>query len=182
MDDYENGLTKPLSYGERRALEELRKIDRETPVVPAKVKTAVEHLFDDPKSDLAAAAAHAGLSTYRLRNELKKPHVRTWIWHERRLLLDALCAQNPAALKAIRDTSENSMAQVSAVKTIEAMHQMAVEETRGGPHTQTAPGLVVIIEHRDGTTQTIAPMPAPMIEVTPLPERELGPPGRSVSP
>jgi hypothetical protein len=148
-----------------------------TPVVPAKVKTAVEHLFDDPKSDLAAAAAHAGLSTYRLRNELKKPHVRTWIWHERRLLLDALCAQNPAALKAIRDTSENSMAQVSAVKTIEAMHQMAVEETRSGPR-QSVPGFVIQIIGADGSVKEIGPPPpAPMIDVTPERERaELEPP------
>jgi hypothetical protein len=29
MDDYEKGLNKPLSYGERRALEELRKIDKD---------------------------------------------------------------------------------------------------------------------------------------------------------
>jgi hypothetical protein len=29
MDDYENGLSKPLSYGEKRCIEELRKIDKE---------------------------------------------------------------------------------------------------------------------------------------------------------
>jgi hypothetical protein len=28
-DDYERGLTKPLSFGERRAIEQLRKIDKD---------------------------------------------------------------------------------------------------------------------------------------------------------
>ena len=28
-DDYERGLSKPLSYGERRAIEQLRKIDKD---------------------------------------------------------------------------------------------------------------------------------------------------------
>jgi hypothetical protein len=41
------------------------------------------------------------------------------------------------------------------------------------------PGLVVIIEHRGGSVQTIAPMPAPPIEVEPIRERaEQEPPGR----
>jgi len=79
----------------------------------------------------------------------------------------------------IREKSENDMARVAAIKTSKLMRASLVEETHGGPHSHTVPGLVVIIEHRDGSVQTIAPMPAPPIEVEPIRERaELEPPGR----
>jgi hypothetical protein len=73
-----------------------------------------------------------------------------------------VCAGNAAAL-AVRTTSDNGMAATGACRQLELMRQTVAEET-GGPR-QSVPGLVVIIENRDGSVRTIAPpMPAPMIE------------------
>jgi hypothetical protein len=84
---------------------------------------------------------------------------------------------NPKALADIRSTAPNSMARVASARQLELMRTGAEQESPG--FRQSAPGLVVIIENRDGSVRTIAPpMPAhPMIEVDPLPERaELEPP------
>jgi hypothetical protein len=43
------------------------------PVVPKKVKAAIAFMFEQTKYDLAAAATHAGLTTYVLRREMKSP-------------------------------------------------------------------------------------------------------------
>jgi hypothetical protein len=76
---------------------------------------------------------------------------------EKQALIEEVCAANPAALAEIGAKSENSMARVAAIRQSE--------------------GFVIFIETRDGTVHTIAPpVPAPMIEVEPLPERELEPP------
>jgi hypothetical protein len=94
---------------------------------------------------------------------------------EKQALIEEVCAANPAALAEIGAKSENSMARVAAIRQSEAMRQAASKET-GGPRAMM-PGFVILIETRDGTVHTIAPpVPAPMIEVEPLPERELEPP------
>jgi hypothetical protein len=72
------------------------------PVVPKKVKAAIAFMFEQTKYDLAAAAMHAGLTTYVLRREMKKPHVQKHIWHEKRALIEECCAGNPAALAELR--------------------------------------------------------------------------------
>jgi hypothetical protein len=152
-----------------------------TPAVPAKVKVALDLLFNDPNADLAKAAAAVGMPTNRLRDQLKLPHVKRYATQERGAFIDALCAGNPAALKEIRDTSKNAMARVAAVRQAEIM-----KETLDGPghalQQGHAPGLVVVIQSADGKVmQAIPPMPpAPMIDVTPRPERaaELESPGR----
>jgi hypothetical protein len=46
-----------------------------TPLVPAKVKVALDLLFNDPNADLASAAEAVGMPTNRLRDQLKLPHV-----------------------------------------------------------------------------------------------------------
>jgi hypothetical protein len=140
------------------------------PIVPAKVKVAILALFQQPKLDLESAAQAAGITTYRLREAMKKAHVRNWIWHEKRALIDALCAGNPAALKEIRDTSGNDMARVSAVKAAELMRAETEEATRGAPGRGIMPGLVVIFESPSGETdRTIGPATMPLIEAKPMP-------------
>jgi hypothetical protein len=151
---------------------------RREPIVPLKVREAIEILLEQTVQDFPAAAKAVGLSTYQLRRELKKPHVLRYQRAEKQAKLEEVCLNNPKALAEIRDKGENAMAKVAAVRQSEAMRQAAAEES-AGPR-QSLPGLVVIIESRDGTVQRIAPpIPAhPMIEVEPLPERELEPPGR----
>ena len=83
------------------------------PEVPTKVKAAWQILQDDPKQTLQTAALAVGMSTYKLREALNKPHVRKWVLDERRLQLDAINAGNPEALRRLRDTSENAMAAVA---------------------------------------------------------------------
>jgi hypothetical protein len=125
-----------------------------------------------------AAASAAGLSTARLRRELKKAHCLQYRREEKKALIEEVCAGNPAALAEIRAKSENAMAKVAAIRQSEAMRQTAHEESPGG-FRPVVPGLVVVIESRDGTVRTVpSPMPQ-MIEVEPLRDRaELEPPGR----
>jgi hypothetical protein len=126
---------------------------------------------DDPKQTLQTAAAAVGLNAYKLREALNRPHVRKWVFDERRAQLDAINAGNPEALRRLRDTSENAMAAVGAIKTLEAMKEIVDPSERAGG-TMPAPGLIVQIVHSNGSTETIGPPPAPpMIDVTPI-ERE----------
>jgi hypothetical protein len=90
---------------------------------------------------------------------------------ERRLQLDAINAGNPESLRRLRDTSENAMAAVGAIKTLEAMKEIVDPSPQAGT-IRHAPGLVVQIINTAGqVTETIAPppMPAPMIDVAPEP-------------
>jgi hypothetical protein len=107
------------------------------------------------------------LNAYKLREALNKPHVRKWIMDEKRLQLEAINAGNPEALRRLRDTSENAMAAVGAIKTLGATKEL-VDPSVGVRATQHAPDLVVQIVHSDGSMQTIGPPlpPAPMIDVT----------------
>jgi hypothetical protein len=67
---------------------------------------------------------------------------------------------NPRALKSIRDSSENDMAKVQAIRTLEGMGDT---DTPSGQR-QTAPGLVVVIQGGIGQDVTIAPPLPPLIE------------------
>lgn len=106
-----------------------------TPIVPAKVKTVVATLLAQSTYDLAAAAKEAGLTTYRLREYMKRPEVVRYVRDERKALIDEVCAGNPAALARVRDTSENGMAVVASVRAAELMRQAVTEET-GSAHRQ----------------------------------------------
>jgi hypothetical protein len=150
-----------------------------TPVVPAKVKVALDLLFNDPNADLASGAAAVDMPTNRLRDQLKLPHVRRYATQERATFIDSLCAGNPAALKEIRDSSKNAMARVAAIRQAEMMKENLDNPASGMLQQRHAPGLVVQLVNVAGeVTQTIGGQPpAPMIDVTP--EREaLESPGR----
>jgi hypothetical protein len=138
------------------------------PVVPAKVQAAWRLMQDDPKQTLQTAAAAVGLNAYKLREFLNRPHVRRWVLDERRLQLESINAGNPEALRRLRDTSENAMAAVGAIKTLEAMKEMVDPSVMTGT-IRHAPGLVVqIINRTDGSVETIGPPPAtPIIEHVP---------------
>jgi hypothetical protein len=141
------------------------------PVVPQKVREAFRLMQDDPAMTLQLAAAAVKLNTYKLREFLGKPHGRKWIIDEKRLQLDAICAANPEALRQIRDSSENDMARVNSVKTLEGMKELIdPSAVRAGTQVHS-PGLVVqIINGASGEVErTIgAQPPTPMIDVTPI--------------
>jgi hypothetical protein len=138
------------------------------PDVPKRVQAAVEYLFDNAKADLADAAKHAGISTYKLRSSMMQPHVSKWVWNQKRARLEALCVQNPAALREVRDTSDNGVAVVNAVKTLEALRQDVVEVV--GATYRPAPGLLIQIIQAPGVPmRTIGPTPEPvLIEARPV--------------
>jgi hypothetical protein len=101
--------------------------------------------LSSPKQDLQAAAKAAGLTTKLLKKYLKMPRVRRYYAAERQPVFDAYCAGNPAALKAIRDDSNNKMAAVAAVRGLELMRNETLEEV-GGRGAGQAPGVTIIIE------------------------------------
>jgi hypothetical protein len=140
-----------------------------TPAVPAKVKVALDLLFNDPSADLASAAAAVGLPTNRLRDQLKLPHVRRYATQERGAFIDSLCAGNPAALKDIRDKSSNSMARVAAVRQAEQM-KADLDNPAGALQERPSPGLIVQILNVAGEiTRTIGPPPAPALMIDAIP-------------
>jgi hypothetical protein len=120
------------------------------PVVPAKAKIATEFLLQSQNYDLTAAARYAGLQNgSRLRDLLKRPHIRNYMWHARRAVVEEVCLGNPPALARVRDSSDNGMAVVGAVRQAEAMRETAIAESRGIIRRE-APGLVIIIEGGGG--------------------------------
>jgi hypothetical protein len=148
---------------------------KDVPDVPARVKVAIAVLLDQPKENLLAAAMAAGITTYRLREALKKAHVRTYLYHEKQALLDAVSAGNPNALKTVRDTSENGMAVVAAAKAIEQMRTEG-QEVAGGP-MRAAPGFVILIKTQGEPDRVVGPSAPPLIEHQPSPDHEYEPVG-----
>ena len=138
------------------------------PIVPGRVKAAIAFMLEQ-QPDLQAAAAHAGMRTSELRREMGKAHVRRYALAERQIALEAFCLGSPAALTEIRDTSENSMARVAAVKAGEQLRVGALEEE--GRAQRRAPGLQIVIVSSDGKELAYQPQP-PMLDVTPKPEAE----------
>jgi hypothetical protein len=134
------------------------------PKVPAKVKQAFELLQTDPQMTWQTAAAAAGITTVRFRRALRLPHVAQWARTVHKERVDAICAANPERLRLIADTSENHMARVGAIKTLEAMKEAL--DPHAASHQLPQPGLVIVIQNRDGSQADAVPPPppAPMIE------------------
>jgi hypothetical protein len=142
------------------------------PVVPRRVKAAITYMLEQ-KPDLQAAAAHPGMSTYELRREMGKPHVRRYALAERKFALDAFCLGSPAALAKVRDQSENGMAVVAAVKAGELLQQGALAAEATAQRRQ--PGLQIVIVADDGSKRVVCgppEPPMPLLDVTPVPEAE----------
>jgi hypothetical protein len=133
------------------------------------VKTAVQFLIEQ-KADLPAAAAAAGLSMRELRRYMGQPHVRRYSLEQRQLALEAFCLGSPAALTEIRDSAENSMARVNAIKAGEMLRVGAIADEAVAQ--KRAPGLQIVILQNDGTRQVAHQPTVPLIDVEPRPEPE----------
>jgi hypothetical protein len=144
------------------------------PVVPARVKTAVEYLLTQ-KADLQLAAAAAGISMRELRRSLGQPHVHRYMAAEKQRAIEVLCLGNVAALQKVRDESENAMARVGAVKTAEMMRVGALADEAASQ--QRRPGLQIVLVQKDGTKELVpmSPPSVPLIDITPRPEPEIVP-------
>ena len=141
------------------------------PQVPAKVKLVFEAMQSDPTLTVQLATKAVGISYYNFRRALKLPHVALWMREAHKAKVDAICAANPERLREIANTSENHMARVSAIKTLEMMKE-AMEPNAGGRLHQT-PGVVIVIQHADGRQVDAVESPPPMIEHEPEQAAEL---------
>jgi hypothetical protein len=101
-----------------------------------------------------------------------KAHVRRFSLEQRQLALEAFCLGSPAALAKVRDTSENGLAVVGAIKCGEQLRQGDLEASASAQ--RRAPGLsIVLIDKGGGQLVAYEPPPRPaMLDVTPAPEAE----------
>jgi hypothetical protein len=142
-----------------------RQPDRQKPrPIPADVKRVI-HLMTwgaddaDPDAlplDLIAACAAAGVKPYRMRRYLDRPSVIAHLRAEHRKFREVVCCGNTAALRKVRNTSENGMAIVAAVRALDGSQA----EDVGRADAPTAGVTIRIV--------TAAPAP---IDITPRPSR-----------
>lgn len=97
--------------------------------------------------NLGEAASAADVKPDVLRRWLNRPDFIAFLRGERRSMVAASCAGNPAALRRVRDTSQNPMAVVASVRTLQDIE--AAEEVRApvGSHT---PGVTINIVNAGG--------------------------------
>jgi hypothetical protein len=111
--------------------------------------------------DFIEAAKDVGMAPDIARRWLDRSQVRVLLRSERRTFREAVCAGNEGALKRVRDTSENGMAIIGAVRTLEQLNDEVPSRNGSMP---TVPGLIIQV------INTPAVMPAPrglMVDVTP---------------
>jgi hypothetical protein len=142
------------------------------PRVPKYVRQMLELMArgrpDDPDCaplSFIEAAKTVGMKPDVARRWLDRSEVRRLLLAERRVFRDALSAGNEGALARVRDKSENGMAVIGAVRTLEQLSEDDTTRTHSG--IATSPGFVIVI--KDGPSQ---PSPAPMIDVTPEPNKQ----------
>lgn len=140
-----------------------REPERARPV-PKRVRQAIELMVrglpNDPDSkplDFISAARACELKPDTLRRWLDRPAVRALLMAERRAWRDAICAGNEGALARVRNTSENGMAVIGAVRALE---QIADAAPPSG-EVRRQPGVVIIIGS--------PPDSRSVIDVTPIP-------------
>jgi hypothetical protein len=140
------------------------------PVVPQKIRDAVEHMYTTPGATLQTTAQHIGWTTRKLRYTLGLPHCVRYLLQEKQARLEVASAGNINALLKVRDHGDNAMAKVHAAKTLEQMLDVTSERTGIGRtvQQQRTPGLQIVILPPRGEPQVVAgPTSAPLIEATP---------------
>ena len=106
--------------------------------ISKRVKDAVHHIVETGAA-YNAAAQHVGMSTYRLRLALDKPHVVAFMRNRLKVLRDLRSPRNFHRLCEIAD-AENNMPAVNAIKALE---QLGDEQTNK-PNAAT-PGVTIRI-------------------------------------
>jgi hypothetical protein len=147
--------------------------------IPKRVQLACRlMIYGDPAAGddakpltFVQAARSVGIEPYRLRRWLDRTPVIQLIRRERAIFRRPLCCANESTLARVRDTSENGMAVIAAVRGLEDLDAAEIAQTRTQGQT---PGVVIVISSpRDNTAP--APAPAPMIDARPMPTIEDGP-------
>lgn len=86
--------------------------------VTGKLRDACDYLVHEGLS-LYDAARKAEISTFSMREGLKRPHVLAYVRQQREILRTSMCGANILALANVRDQTDNQNARVSAVKALE---------------------------------------------------------------
>lgn len=129
--------------------------------VTGPLKEALDYLvFTGVKTDLAAAAAHAGITAHAIRCALEKPHVKAYYEAQLVVLRTSERARNIHTLLAVRDQENNQMARVNAVQALERIE----DQSLSAGHQRSAPGLVIVIEAGAVMGHIPQQAPKPLIE------------------
>jgi hypothetical protein len=104
-----------------------REMKRPRPI-PPKLREAIGLMVyghrDDPDCrafTFIEAAHETGIKPDVMRRYLDRPEVRTLLLSERRAFRAAICGGNEGALLRVRDTAQNGMAVVAAVRALEEL-------------------------------------------------------------
>jgi len=109
--------------------------------------------------DIADAARTAGMTGHAVRCALDRPHVLAFIRNEREVLRAYVSAQNIHHARNLRNTSDNDMAKLGAMKLIEQLGTESVARSAG---SLTLPGLTIQIIQQVGS----AAIEPPLTDVT----------------
>ena len=106
--------------------------------ITRRVKDGIDAMVEQGL-DYQRAAAHVGMSTYRFRLALEKPHVQAYYRAQCQVLRASTTARNIHRLCEIRD-AENNMPAVNAIKALEGIS----DEQTNNKQT-TSPGVTIRI-------------------------------------
>jgi hypothetical protein len=109
--------------------------------LPKPVRSAIT-LMVEQGIDYVEAARACGIKPENLRLWFDRPLFLQALRAQRKAWREAGCAGNETALLRVRNTSENGMAVIGAVRGLEDLAEREVVQTRG---TQQTPGLVIQI-------------------------------------
>jgi hypothetical protein len=127
--------------------------------ITRRVRNAIDAMVEQGL-DLKAAAEHGGMSTYRFRLALEKPHVNAYYRNQCQVFRASTTARNIHRLCEIRD-AENNMPAVNAIKTL-----MGIEtEQTNNKQTLASPGVTIRIVNIATPTQHELAKSLPIIEL-----------------
>jgi hypothetical protein len=141
--------------------------------VTGKLRIAIEQMVWHG-ARRAEAAEKAGMKDHSLRAALRKAHVMGHYHGELRILRESTRAKNFHRLDGIAEDSQNTMARVAAIKTMEAVSDPIASVARG---QGVAGWCIDLSEPVSGlSVRIISPAPRrkgdDAIDVTPTPPRE----------
>ena len=147
-----------------------REPDRRPRPIPANVKTVIHLMIwgDDATPDalpldLIAACTVVGVKPFVMRRYLDRPNVIAHLRAEQRKFREAICCGNTAALRRVRDGSQNAMAVVASVRALgdlqaEEAGRASAPSSRGNDSNRTSDATTDADRHHtDGYARCIFP-------------------------
>jgi hypothetical protein len=127
--------------------------------------------------DFVTAGKANGIKPDHARRWMHRPEVIGLLRKERAALRAALCAANERVLADIRDTSENAMARVHSIKTLENLDEDAAARQPG----QVSPGITIRIINQTAVAPPLVDVTPAPVEVIPVPRTIDHEPGRDAA-